>query len=145
MITYVTAQPSLESFLLPFKHGTVTQLLEHWRTTAGLAPAGLQGSEVVLNTLGPLQSRRFPPHFKTKVWQVRGCLSGTCTDKGTAKVPHECLWGILARAASGAGTEGSAETAQPHISALLRQRARSLQHVAVLHRGQNCTMLCYKL
>lgn len=125
-----------------FKHGTVTRLLEHWRTTAGFAPMGLQGFEVVLDTLGPLQSRGFPPHFKTKAWEVRGHSSGTSTDKGTAKVPHECLWGILA---SGAGTEGSAGTAQLHISALLRQRARSLQRVAVLHHGQNCTMLCYKL
>lgn len=102
-----------------FKRGTVTRLLEHWRTTAGFAPARLQGSEVVLNTLGPLQSRRFPPHFKTKAWEVRGRPSGTSTDKGAAKVRQECLRGVLASAASGAGTEGSAGTAQPHTAALL--------------------------
>lgn len=82
---YVTTQPLLESFLLSFKRGTVTQQLKHWRTTAGFAPTGLQGSEVVLNTFGPLQSKRFPPNFKTKAWEVREHSSGTSPDfKGTA-------------------------------------------------------------
>lgn len=40
---------------------------------------------------------------------------------------------------------GSAGTAQPRRSALLRHRVCSLQPVAVLHRGQDCTMLRYKL
>lgn len=63
---YVTTQPLLVSFLPSFKHGTVTQLLKHWRTTAGFAPAGLQGSEVVLNTCGPLQSKGFHLILKRK-------------------------------------------------------------------------------
>lgn len=81
---YVTIQPLLESFLPFIKRGTVTQLFKHWRTTAGFAPAGLQGSEVDLNTFGPLQSKSFPPHFKTKTWEARELSSGTSLDKGTA-------------------------------------------------------------
>lgn len=70
----VTAQPLLASFLPSFKRGTVTRLLEPCRTTAGFAPAGLQGSEVVLNTLGPLQSRRLPPHYKNHSLGGEGTL-----------------------------------------------------------------------
>lgn len=81
---YETTQPLQESFLPSFKRGTVTQLLKNQRTTAGFAPAGLQGSEVVLNTFGPLQSKRFPPHFKTKTREVREFSSDPSPDKGTA-------------------------------------------------------------
>lgn len=99
-----------------FKRGTVTQLFKHWRTTAGFAPAGLQGSEVVLNTFGPLQSKRFPPHFKTKTWEVREFSSGP----SSIKVLHECLWGVLVRGHRGVRMEGSPGTVQLHPSALLQ-------------------------
>lgn len=94
VMLYVTTQPLLKSFLPSFKRGTLTWLLEHWGTTTGFAPAGLQRSRVVVNTLGPLQSRCFPPHFKAKPWEARGCWSGTSAGTGPAKVPCACLWAL---------------------------------------------------
>lgn len=103
------------------QRGTVTRPLERCRTATGFAPAGLQGSGVVLNTLRPLQSRRFPPHFKTKAWEVRRCLSGVPADKGIARALCECLRGISpeqpAAQGPGLGRDGSAA----QVSALATQ------------------------
>lgn len=71
----------------------MTRPLEHRRKAASFAPVGQHESEVVLDTLGPLRSRRFPPHFKTKARQVRGHSNGTATDKGTARTLHACPCG----------------------------------------------------
>lgn len=78
-----------------FKRGTVTWLLKHGRKAAGFAPVGQRGSEVVLDTLGPPQSRSFPPQFKTKAQEARGHSNGTSTDRGTAKTLHACPCGTV--------------------------------------------------